>query len=64
MSYLLSKKGIEKKILVMMIEKSKEQNNDFSLNVSKDNPAYHLYLKLGFVVIDGDGISYTINYKF
>jgi len=56
------KKGIGKRILNLMIEKAKNLNKEISLNVSKDNPVYYLYKKLGFIIVDNDEINYTMKY--
>jgi len=55
-------KGIGKKVLQTIIKDATESNKELCLSVAKNNNAYFLYLKLGFVVTGEDDLKYLMTY--
>ncbi len=55
-------RGIGKEVLRQLFDESEHEKKAIILKVTKENPAYKLYLNLGFRIIDKDAIKYTMSY--
>jgi GNAT superfamily N-acetyltransferase len=53
-------KGIGTDLLRHLIEEVRVRHRALSLSVSSDNPAIHLYKRLGFEVVEQTGTSLTM----
>lgn len=56
-------KGIGKEVMQLIIKDTVRTEKKLTLNVSKTNPAYYLYKKLGFVVTNKDELKYSMIYN-
>jgi ribosomal protein S18 acetylase RimI-like enzyme len=56
-------KGIGSKVLQGIMAKVADQQKILSLHVEPNNPAYRLYLKLGFKYLKSNGRHYHMEYK-
>lgn len=57
-------KGLGKQVLQSVIAQGKSQQLKISLSVLKQNPAFHLYQRLGFVLVSEDEKSYYLEYTY
>jgi len=56
-------KGIGTKILKSLLAKAADKQKIFSTQVERNNPAYHLYLRLGFKYTGDNGTYYCVEYR-
>ncbi len=56
-------KRVGKKVINTLINEAKLNQKNILLQVSKENPAFHLYKKLGFKVRSDDSVKYQMVYS-